>query len=72
MLRIFKKNNFNSKYLNRLIVRMRLGGASNSSVSGIIDQNKEVLKAWKKNKLKKTIFFMPLRIYKRLIQFIKI
>jgi glycosyltransferase involved in cell wall biosynthesis len=72
MLRIFKKNNFNSKYLNRLIVRMRLGGASNSSVSGIIDQNKEVLKAWKKNKLKKPIFFMPLRIYKRLIQFIKI
>lgn len=72
MLRIFKKNNFNSKYLNRLIVRMRLGGASNSSVSSIINQNKEVLKAWKKNKLKKTFYFMPLRIYKRLIQFIKI
>ena len=72
MLRIFKKNNFNSKYLNRLIVRMRLGGASNSSVSSIINQNKEVLKAWEKNKLKKTFYFMPLRIYKRLIQFIKI
>jgi glycosyltransferase involved in cell wall biosynthesis len=71
MLRIFKKNNFNSKYLNRLIVRMRLGGASNSSISNIIDQNKEVLKAWKKNKLKKTFYLVPLRVFKRLIQFIK-
>lgn len=72
MLRIFKNYNFNSKYLNRLIVRMRLGGASNSSISGIIDQNKEVLKAWKKNKLKTTFYLMFFRIYMRLIQFIKI
>ena len=72
MLRIFKLHNFNSKYVNRLIVRMRLGGASNSSFSSIIDQNKEVLKAWRKNKLNTSFYLMPLRILKRLIQFIRI
>ena len=71
MLRIYKKNNFNSKYLNRLIVRMRLGGASNNSISSIFHQNKEVLKAWKKNKLKPTFYLMLFRIFKRLMQFIK-
>lgn len=71
MLRIFKKYNFKSKYFNRLVVRMRLGGASNASLSSIIKQNKEVLNAWKKNNLKRPFYLMPLRVYKKLIQYIK-
>ncbi|WP_339921723.1 glycosyltransferase family 2 protein [uncultured Flavobacterium sp.] len=71
MLRVFKKHNFNSKYFNRLVVRMRLGGASNASFSSIIKQNKEVLNAWKKNNLKKPFYLIPLRVYKKLSQFIK-
>lgn len=69
MLRIFKKYNFNSKYINRLVVRMRLGGASNGSFLGIMKQNKEVLNAWKKNNLKSPFYLMPLRIFKKLSQF---
>lgn len=71
MLRIFKKYNFNSKYIDRLIVRMRLGGASNGSFSGIIKQNKEVLNAWKKNSLNSPFYLMPLRILKKGSQFFK-
>lgn len=71
MLRIFKKYMFNSKYLNRLIVRMRLGGASNASFSNIIKQNIEVLNAWKKNNLKPPFYLMILRVFKKLVQFIK-
>ena len=71
MLRIFKKHNFKSKYFNRLIVRMRLGGASNASLSSIIKQNKEVLNAWKKNNLKSPFYLMPIRVLKKLTQFIK-
>ena len=70
MLRIFKKYNFKSKYLNKLFIKMRLGGATNQNFSNIIDQNKEILLAWKVNNLKPPLLLMPLRIFKRLIQFI--
>jgi glycosyltransferase involved in cell wall biosynthesis len=70
MLRIFKKHNFKSKYINKVIVKMRLGGATNQSFSNIKKQNIEILKAWKHNQLKVPFLLMPLRIIKRLIQFI--
>ncbi|OAQ38788.1 glycosyl transferase [Pedobacter psychrophilus] len=71
MLRIFKKSNIESKYLKRLMVRMRLGGATNKSIMNIIDGNKEILLAWKDNNLKAPKLLMFNRLYKRLIQFIK-
>ena len=70
MLRMFKKHNFNSKYFNRLIIKMRLGGATNQSFSNIVNQNKEILKSWKNNGLNAPFYLMPLRIFKRLSQFI--
>lgn len=70
MLRIFKKHNFRSRYTNKVIVKMRLGGATNKSFSNIIMQNKEILKAWRHNELKAPLSLMPFRIVKRLIQFI--
>jgi glycosyltransferase involved in cell wall biosynthesis len=71
MLRIFKKYNFNSKYINRVIVKMRLGGATNQSFLNIKRQNIEILNAWKKNSLRIPILLMPLRLIKRLGQFMK-
>ncbi|VXA95887.1 Glycosyltransferase [Flavobacterium sp. 9R] len=70
MLRMFKKHNFKSKYINRLIIKMRLGGATNQNYTNIINQNKEILKAWKVNGLQAPFYLMPLRIIKRLSQFI--
>lgn len=70
MLRIFKKFNFKTKYINKTFVRMRLGGASNKNVLNILNQNIEILKAWKINNLKVPLMLMPLRLYKRLIQFV--
>lgn len=70
MLRIFKKHNFNSKYINKVIVKMRLGGATNQSFSNIKRQNKEILLAWKNNNLKAPLLLMPLRVLKRLAQFV--
>ena len=69
MLRIFKKHDFNSKYIERVIVKMRLGGATNQSFSNIIRQNLEVLKAWNHNQLKVPFLLMLSRIFKRLFQF---
>lgn len=70
MLRMFKKHEFKSKYFNKLVIKMRLGGATNQSFANIVSQNKEVLKAWKNNGLQAPFYLMPLRLFKRLVQFI--
>ena len=70
MLRLFKLYNFKSKYLNRLFVKMRLGGATNGSFRNIVDGNREILKAWQLNQLKAPILLMPKRLLKRLIQYL--
>lgn len=70
MIRMLKKYNFKIKYIDRLIVKMRLGGATNQSFTNIINQNKEIIRSWKDNSLKVPFYLMPVRIFKRLIQFI--
>lgn len=69
LLRIFKKYQFKSMYINTLMVKMRLGGATNKNIKNIFNGNKEIIAAWKNNKLKPPLFLMPLRIVKRLTQF---
>ncbi|RYD79949.1 MAG: glycosyltransferase [Sphingobacteriales bacterium] len=71
MLRLFKLHNFKSRYINRLLVKMRLGGATNGSLKNIVNGNKEIIKAWKINKLDVPFLLMPKRVLKRLTQFIK-
>lgn len=71
MLRLFKLHTFKSKYINRLFVKMRLGGATNGSLKNIINGNKEILRAWQINNLKAPLLLMPKRMFKRLTQFIK-
>lgn len=69
MLRIFKREIFKSKYLNRVMVKMRLGGATNKSLKNILEGNREILKAWRDQGLKVPLFLMPVRIIKRVAQF---
>lgn len=70
MLRIFKKFDFKSKYLNRTIIKMRLGGTTNKSLINIFKGNKEIIKIWKNNNFNLPLHFIPMKLYKRLIQFI--
>lgn len=70
MLRIFKVYNFKSMYLNRYMVRMRLGGATNKSIRNIFNGNREILKAWKDNGLKIPYLLVPKRVIKRIKQFL--
>jgi glycosyltransferase len=49
---------------------MRLGGASNTNFKSTITANKEVLKTWKNHGFSIPIQLIPLRIIKRLAQFI--
>ncbi len=70
MLRIFKKHNFKSLFLDKVLVRMRLGGATNKNLINIFYGNKEIIESWKNNKLKFPPQFIFLKILKRLNQFL--
>jgi glycosyltransferase involved in cell wall biosynthesis len=52
MLRFLEKNKITSSYIPNVLVNMRVGGESGKSLSNIFIGNVNVLKAFKKNKIK--------------------
>jgi glycosyltransferase involved in cell wall biosynthesis len=66
VLKIFK---FKSYYLDSYFVRMRVGGASNSSFINIIKQNLVIIKIWKDNNRSMPFYFFPIKILKKLKQY---
>jgi len=50
ILRLFSREDLKFAYLPEVIVKMRLGGASNKSISNIIRKSKEDIRALKKNR----------------------
>lgn len=71
MLRMIHKEKVKLSYLPRVIVKMRIGGMSNSSIVNRLKANKEDQKAWKINELKPhplTFLFKPMR---KVFQFLR-
>ena len=69
MLRMLHKHQVPSTYLNRVIVKMRVGGMSNVSLMNRYKANREDKKAWEINDLKPaayTFLFKPMR---KIVQF---
>lgn len=70
MLRLFEKEKIHVEYLEKPTVKMRLGGASNESLSNIIKQNLEIIDAFKKNKFKiNSIIYVLKRMYNKVMQY---
>jgi glycosyltransferase len=70
MLRFIHKNECSISYLNRVTVRMRVGGVSNASIQNRIKANREDKKAWQLNELKHkpyTMWFKPMSKIKQFI-----
>jgi glycosyltransferase len=70
MLRFLFKHNINSKYVNKTLIKMRVGGASNSNLWARLTANRMDRKAWSVNGLRPrpwTIFMKPAR---KILQFI--
>lgn len=72
MLRFLYKYRLSTVYLPRVLVRMREGGLSNSSIKNRIKANREDLKAWEINDLKPGIFTRYLKPIRKLTQFLKL
>ena len=71
MFRFLETYQIKSKYINKTLVKMRYGGASNKNISSIISQNIQILKFLKidKNLFKICIFFIN-KFFNRLKQFV--
>jgi hypothetical protein len=70
MLRLLFKNQIKTGYINRVLVKMRMGGQSNSSLKNRIKANREDLQAWKSNGLKPHLFTLILKPLRKITQFI--
>lgn len=71
MLRVIHKHQIKIHYLNRVLVRMRVGGASNASIKNRIKANKEDKMAWKMNGLKPGAFTTIRKPLSKVAQFLK-
>ena len=70
MLRMIHKAKIKVSYVPKVLVNMRIGGVSNSSILNRITANKNDRRAWKINNLTPrfyTLWFKPLR---KILQFI--
>lgn len=70
MLRVLLKLGMSAHYIPRVIVKMRAGGASNSSLKNRIRANKEDRMAWKMNHLKPYFFTLYLKPLRKISQFL--
>lgn len=71
MLRVLELGHARSKVIPQVLVRMRMGGVSNSSVRGIVRQNAEVIAAIRSHGLSVNApVFAVVKILRRLHQFL--
>jgi glycosyltransferase involved in cell wall biosynthesis len=69
MLRFLYKNHCTASYLPHILVRMREGGQSNTSIENRIIGNKEDRLAWKKNNLIPRFYTLTMKPIRKLGQF---
>ena len=71
MLRYLERGKIRSTYIPHVLVRMRLGGASNQSWKNIVQQNKEIFDALRKNGVPfSRVWFAVNKVVSRLNQFV--
>lgn len=72
MMRYLEKGGVKSVYIPHVLVRMRLGGATNQSWSNVLKQNEEIFQALQKNHLTFGRFnFWLHKLYSRLWQYVE-
>ena len=70
MLRFIHKHKIKLSYLEKVTVKMRVGGLSNSSIKHRIFANNEDRRAWKINRLKPYFFTLYLKPLRKIFQYL--
>lgn len=71
MLRFIEKAQYRTAYLPVVMVKMRMGGESTGSISKIIQGNKNVLRAFRKNGFKVQRFYLIRRLAPKALNIIR-
>ena len=71
IIRLLYKNKINVLYIPEILVHMRLGGVSNSTILNRLRGNNEDYLSWKLNGLKPPLFLRLRKPISKLLQFIK-
>jgi glycosyltransferase involved in cell wall biosynthesis len=71
LFRLIEQNKIKTKYLPKVLIKMRLGGTTNKNISNIINQNKEIIAILKNHYPNISVFkFILNKLYNRFFQFI--
>ena len=71
MLRFFEAHRITSAYIPDVLVKMRLGGASNASYSNVLQQNREIAMAFRKYGFSVGLKPFIFKLMSRFLQFIR-
>jgi len=71
MLRMLLKHDLKAKYIPEVLVKMRVGGASNISLTNRWNANKEDARAWKKNGIRAKAHTRWMKPLSKLAQYFK-
>lgn len=71
MLRFIEKYRIQTKYLDRYMVKMRVGGESTGSVRNIIKGNRNIMKAFRKNAIVVSPFYPIMRLFPKILDIVK-
>ncbi|MFZ5998462.1 MAG: glycosyltransferase family 2 protein [Nitrospirota bacterium] len=71
MLRFLVKHKITTHYIPEVLIKMRVGGASNRSLKNIVIKTAEDYKAWKINNLDRKFYTIPFKNISKLPQFFK-
>ncbi len=71
MFRFLEKNRVPSRYIPKVMVKMRTGGESTGSLKKMVEGNRNVLKAFKKNGYKVPPFYLVKRLVPKLIDVVR-
>lgn len=71
MLRFLEANRLSNRYIPHTFVKMRMGGESTGSIGKIIQGNKNVLRAFRKNGFKVPPFYLLRRLAPKALNLIK-
>lgn len=71
MLRFIEKFHIRTKYMDRYMVKMRVGGESTGSLKNIIRGNRNIMRAFKKNKISVSPLYPIMRLFPKVINLMK-
>ncbi len=68
LVRLYHTHKISSYYLPKMVVKMRMGGKSNQSLSNILLLNREILRGCLENGIKTNLFFIYLKYFTKVFE----